>query len=187
MKTVVVIPARMGSSRFPGKPLVNIAGKTMIQRCWELAKKAKNLAEDAEDRIDEEEDEDEDEDNSDEIDSITAEVGDGESNVTVEYSDGEEDDFTVEEDSEEDIIAEVADELNLDEDEVEDLIEFDYGDIDSIEVRISDDGSLARVFYEGGAERRLRFTATDEDDIISELADELNEDEDDIEDWADFM
>ena len=32
---VAVIPARMGSSRFPGKPLAQIAGKSMIQRVWE--------------------------------------------------------------------------------------------------------------------------------------------------------
>ncbi|MGF1779077.1 3-deoxy-manno-octulosonate cytidylyltransferase [Vibrio nomapromontoriensis] len=31
----VVIPARYESSRFPGKPLVDICGKPMIQRVWE--------------------------------------------------------------------------------------------------------------------------------------------------------
>ena len=31
----VVIPARYASSRFPGKPLVEIAGKPMIQHVWE--------------------------------------------------------------------------------------------------------------------------------------------------------
>jgi 3-deoxy-manno-octulosonate cytidylyltransferase (CMP-KDO synthetase) len=31
MKTIIVIPARMGSSRFPGKPLALIAGKPMVQ------------------------------------------------------------------------------------------------------------------------------------------------------------
>ena len=31
----IVIPARYQSSRFPGKPLVDIAGKSMIQRVWE--------------------------------------------------------------------------------------------------------------------------------------------------------
>ena len=31
----VVIPARYESSRFPGKPLVKIAGKSMIERTWE--------------------------------------------------------------------------------------------------------------------------------------------------------
>jgi len=35
---VIVIPARYGSTRLPGKPLVNIAGKPMIQRVYERAK-----------------------------------------------------------------------------------------------------------------------------------------------------
>ncbi|MBY0402963.1 MAG: hypothetical protein K2X66_03635, partial [Cyanobacteria bacterium] len=30
-KVLAVIPARYGSSRFPGKPLVSIQGKPMIQ------------------------------------------------------------------------------------------------------------------------------------------------------------
>jgi len=34
-KTVAIIPARYGSSRFPGKPLALIAGKPMIQWCYE--------------------------------------------------------------------------------------------------------------------------------------------------------
>jgi 3-deoxy-manno-octulosonate cytidylyltransferase (CMP-KDO synthetase) len=39
-KVVVVIPARYGSSRLPGKPLVSLAGKPMIQRVYERAKLA---------------------------------------------------------------------------------------------------------------------------------------------------
>lgn len=35
-----IIPARYASSRFPGKPLVDIAGKSMIQRVYEQASKA---------------------------------------------------------------------------------------------------------------------------------------------------
>jgi 3-deoxy-manno-octulosonate cytidylyltransferase (CMP-KDO synthetase) len=35
MKFAVVIPARYQSSRFPGKPLVDICGKPMIQHVWE--------------------------------------------------------------------------------------------------------------------------------------------------------
>ena len=35
-----IIPARYGSSRFPGKPLAMIGEKTMIQRVYEQAKKA---------------------------------------------------------------------------------------------------------------------------------------------------
>jgi len=34
----VVIPARYGSTRLPGKPLVDIAGKPMVQRVWERAR-----------------------------------------------------------------------------------------------------------------------------------------------------
>ena len=36
-KTLIIIPARMSSSRFPGKPLININGKTMIERVWNCA------------------------------------------------------------------------------------------------------------------------------------------------------
>ncbi len=38
MKSVIVIPARIGSTRFPKKPLAEIAGKTMIRRVWEIAR-----------------------------------------------------------------------------------------------------------------------------------------------------
>jgi 3-deoxy-manno-octulosonate cytidylyltransferase (CMP-KDO synthetase) len=37
---VVVIPARYGSTRLPGKPLVSLAGQPMIQRVYERAKLA---------------------------------------------------------------------------------------------------------------------------------------------------
>lgn len=40
MKAVVVIPARYQSSRFPGKPLVNLLGKPMIQWVAEICAKA---------------------------------------------------------------------------------------------------------------------------------------------------
>jgi 3-deoxy-manno-octulosonate cytidylyltransferase (CMP-KDO synthetase) len=45
MKTLGIIPARYASTRFPGKPLVDIAGKTMIQRVYEQAKKCSQLSE----------------------------------------------------------------------------------------------------------------------------------------------
>jgi len=37
MTTVAIIPARYASSRFPGKPLVEIEGKSMIRRVYEQA------------------------------------------------------------------------------------------------------------------------------------------------------
>src|SRR5467141_2834104 len=39
-QVVVVIPARYGSTRLPGKPLVSLRGKPMIQRVYERAKMA---------------------------------------------------------------------------------------------------------------------------------------------------
>lgn len=44
MKILGVIPARFASTRFPGKPLVDILGKSMIQRVYEQAKKAPSLS-----------------------------------------------------------------------------------------------------------------------------------------------
>lgn len=35
----IIIPARYGSTRFPGKPLAMIAGKSMLQRVYEIASK----------------------------------------------------------------------------------------------------------------------------------------------------
>ena len=40
LEVVIVIPARYGSMRLPGKPLVSLAGKPMIQRVYERAKLA---------------------------------------------------------------------------------------------------------------------------------------------------
>src|ERR1700730_17872901 len=40
---VVVIPARFGSSRLPGKPLVSLAGQPMIQRVYARAKLAQTV------------------------------------------------------------------------------------------------------------------------------------------------
>lgn len=40
MKFIAIIPARYESSRFPGKPLVDMDGKPMIQRVYEQVKKS---------------------------------------------------------------------------------------------------------------------------------------------------
>lgn len=45
MKILGIIPSRYASTRFPGKPLANIGGKTMIQRVYEQASLSKNLTE----------------------------------------------------------------------------------------------------------------------------------------------
>ena len=43
MKILGIIPARYASTRFPGKPLIEILGKSMLQRVYEQAKKSKLL------------------------------------------------------------------------------------------------------------------------------------------------
>lgn len=45
MQILGIIPARYASTRFPGKPLVDIGGKSMIQRVYEQAKKCADLSE----------------------------------------------------------------------------------------------------------------------------------------------
>jgi len=39
-KFIAIIPARYASTRFPGKPLIDIGGKSMIQRVYEQAKQS---------------------------------------------------------------------------------------------------------------------------------------------------
>ena len=43
MKILGIIPARFASSRFPGKPLIDIAGKSMIRRVYEQCVKSSRL------------------------------------------------------------------------------------------------------------------------------------------------
>jgi len=42
--TVIIIPARYGSTRFQGKPLHPILGITMLERVWRIAKAVKNVS-----------------------------------------------------------------------------------------------------------------------------------------------
>jgi 3-deoxy-manno-octulosonate cytidylyltransferase (CMP-KDO synthetase) len=43
MSVLAILPARYGSTRFPGKPLTPIAGKPMIQHVWERTRGAKRI------------------------------------------------------------------------------------------------------------------------------------------------
>ncbi len=45
MRFVGVIPARYNSTRIPGKPLIEIAGRPMIQWVYDRASQASSLAE----------------------------------------------------------------------------------------------------------------------------------------------
>jgi len=43
MNIIGIIPARYASTRFPGKPLIDISGKSMIRRVYEQAQQASSL------------------------------------------------------------------------------------------------------------------------------------------------
>lgn len=45
MKSVIVIPARFASSRFSGKPLALIHGKSLLKRVWDIAKAVTDIEE----------------------------------------------------------------------------------------------------------------------------------------------
>jgi 3-deoxy-manno-octulosonate cytidylyltransferase (CMP-KDO synthetase) len=45
MKVLAIIPARYGSTRFPGKPLADLAGKPMIQHVYEQVKSCGSISE----------------------------------------------------------------------------------------------------------------------------------------------
>ena len=47
MRTLIVVPARYASTRLPGKPLVTIAGRTMVSRVAAMAAKAADALGDA--------------------------------------------------------------------------------------------------------------------------------------------
>jgi len=42
-ENVVIIPARWGSTRFPGKPLYQIAGKPLLRHVWERCRRARKI------------------------------------------------------------------------------------------------------------------------------------------------
>ena len=42
-RVAVVIPARYGATRLPGKPLSEIHGKTMIERVYERARQLRTI------------------------------------------------------------------------------------------------------------------------------------------------
>lgn len=41
MNPIIIIPARWGSSRFPGKPLAEMAGRSLIEHTWRAARRTK--------------------------------------------------------------------------------------------------------------------------------------------------
>lgn len=133
---------------------------------------------------------------ADDIDEIIIDVDveDGEAEVEVIYEDEDEDsdEFTVDEVDLEDIVEAIADELDIDEDDVYDLMDLDYNinydDIDEIIAEINEDDGEADVTVEleSGDDFDIWLEEDDEDNIIEELADILDLDEDEVDDLIDF-
>jgi len=44
MNTAIVIPARYGSTRLPGKPLLELAGRSLLRRVWDIARAVRGTA-----------------------------------------------------------------------------------------------------------------------------------------------
>jgi|SRR5579859_216180 len=44
MKIAIVIPARFGSKRLPGKPMVKVAGVSLLERVWRIAKAVQGVS-----------------------------------------------------------------------------------------------------------------------------------------------
>lgn len=63
---------------------------------------------------------------SDEVEEIRVRIYDDRATVQVKYEDDDDESFTIRETDEDDIVDEIADELNMDTDDVEDLVEFLY-------------------------------------------------------------
>jgi 3-deoxy-manno-octulosonate cytidylyltransferase (CMP-KDO synthetase) len=43
MRSVIVIPSRYGSTRFPGKPLAPVAGRSLLERVWRIARAVRSV------------------------------------------------------------------------------------------------------------------------------------------------
>jgi hypothetical protein len=145
---------------------------------------------------------DNDNDNDEDVEDIDVEIDrdDNEAEAEVRYEDGDRDTFDFNTDDKDEIIKELADELDMDEDDVEDLIDWSYNDsnddndhediddIDSIEVEFDNDDAEVRVEWEDGEVDTYTYSNVDEDEdeVIEMLSDDLDIDEDDIEDIIEF-
>jgi hypothetical protein len=126
---------------------------------------------------------------ADDIDSIdvTIDRDDNDARVRVDV-----DRFHYNTDNKNRIIERLADDLDIDEDDVEDIVDFDYedsdDDVESIDVTIDRDenDARARVEYENGDVDRFHYNTDNKNRIIERLADDLDMDEDDVEDIIDF-
>lgn len=138
--------------------------------------------------------------NSSGVSRIDAEIDDRETLVKIFYTNGKQDSFWAPSEDEDEVIEYTAEEYDLSESLVEDLIDFDdydspssgsdADDIDEIviDVDVEDGEAEIEVIFEDEDEDNEEFTVEEVDleDIVEEIADELDIDEDDVYDLMDL-
>lgn len=130
--------------------------------------------------------------NQDDVEEIFADVdiSGQETSVDVVYDGGDEDSFTVAESDYNKIIKAIADELDMDAEDVKVMIVFDWNirvkDIDKINVTVSNKEASVRVRLSGGD---IRFVLEEdrESKIVKEIARILDIDEADVKDILDIQ
>ncbi len=130
------------------------------------------------------------------VDRIDVAIDDGEALVKIFYTNGDITDFWASSDDEDDIIDEIADETDLSTSDVERLVDFDdyerrsssddADDIDEIIIDVDVEDGVAEITVvfedEDEDEEEFEVEEVDLEDIIEEIADELDIDEDDVRD-----
>lgn len=122
------------------------------------------------------------------IDRIEYEYDSGDLDFKVYYEDGSKKSYSIEIDSPSEVVEAIAEELDMDEDDVEDLLDEKGTEVDEISAEIDDEEDETKVVveYGNGDKEKFYFDETDEDDLIELIAEELDMDEDDVEDLVDF-
>lgn len=130
------------------------------------------------------------------IDEIRLDIDRGEAIARVMFTDGESERYVFFADDEDDAIQHLAEELDVSESVVANLLDYERdssqrsgGDeIDSIQVMVdvADGEAEVEVEYENGDDESFDIDAGDQDDMIRDIAEELDIDADDVEDVVTF-
>jgi hypothetical protein len=131
---------------------------------------------------------DDDEDEDDELE-VEVEFRNGRAYIEIN-EDGDEDTFNIRTTSRSRVVEEVAERLDMDEEDIEDIIEYVTDDDDEddeleVEVEFRNDRAYVEI-NEDGDEDTFTLNTTSRTRVIEEVAERLDMDEDDIEDIIEF-
>ncbi len=119
---------------------------------------------------------------------------DNESKAIVRYDSGDTETFYYTTDSKSRIVDKLANDLDIDDSDVEDLVDWHYSnfsdtsldDITEIRIDISGGKAYVKVEYDDGDTDRYTYNTTNKSTIISRLADDLDVDRDDLENFIEW-